>query len=59
MWIVWFLVMLVGACMILSMFERPPKGLAVPLFQRDRQDCVVSRCIDDSGREICAGGCRR
>lgn len=43
MWIV--LMALVGGCLVLSMFDRPPVNVAVP--RRGRGDAVPSGRIDD------------
>lgn len=59
MWMVWFLMTLVGVSLVLSLFERPPIAVAVPLFERDGEDAVDSGRLDDpdaSRREIFARG---
>jgi hypothetical protein len=58
MWMVWFLVTLVGVSLILSLFDRPPIAVFVP-FESDGADAVASRRLDNpdaSGGEISARG---
>jgi hypothetical protein len=59
MWMVWFLMTLIGVCLVLSLFERPPIAVSVSVFERDGEDVVACRCLDDpdaSGHEISARG---
>jgi len=59
MLMVWFLVTLVGVSLVLSLLDRPPIAVSVPLFESEREDDVAFRCLEDpdgSGREISAGG---
>jgi len=58
----WILLMtLVGICLILSMFDRLPVSVPVPLYRRGGGDAVPSCRIDDpeaDGRESGLGGAR-
>jgi hypothetical protein len=57
MWIA--LMALVGVCLVLSMFDRPPVNIPVPLCCCGEGDAVPSARIDDpeaDGRESGLGG---
>ena len=57
MWIV--LMTMVGVCLVLSMFDRPPANVPVPLCRRGGGDAVPSARIDDpeaDGRGSGLGG---
>jgi hypothetical protein len=59
MWMVWFLMTLIGVCLVLSLFERPPIAVSVSVFERDGEGVVASRRLDDpdaSRREVSARG---
>ena len=61
MWMVWFLATLVGVSLVLSLFDRPPIAVSVPLLESDGEDAVAF-CLDDPdaiGREISARGGKR
>jgi hypothetical protein len=49
----WILLMtLVGLCLILSMFDRPPVSVPVPLYRRGGGDAVPSWRIDDPEADV-------
>ena len=59
MWMIWFLAMLVGVSLVLSLFDRPPIAISIRLFEGDGEDAVAFRCLDDpdaTGCEISARG---
>jgi len=60
MWMVWFLVMLVGSSLLLSLFDRPPAAIFVPLVEDDAYEvaCRNPGSPDASGREISGGNTR-
>ena len=49
MWIVWFLSVLAGGCLVLSLMERPPKAVSVVLF-RSKSECAAAPS-DLAGRD--------
>jgi hypothetical protein len=60
MWMVWFLVMLVGVSLLLSLFDRPPAAVFVSLVEDEASE-VVCRSLgspDASSREISGGNTR-